>query len=184
MNAKYLGLPLVCTTLLAACGGGGPDSGQLEALEARIAAVESAYSNLKSEHDLLSLQVEAIGWGRVAVLKPGDQGYSTFQYDLGFMTARLEDIKPYANGSKVSIVLGNPSAARINGLKARVEWGSVDKDGTPRNDTGKARQVSFPETLSPGTWTKVEVVLEGFPPAELGFVRLREVGHGGIGLRR
>jgi hypothetical protein len=124
-----------------------------------------------------------MGWDRVVVLKPGDQGYSTVRYDLGVMTARLEDIKPYANGSKVSIMLGNPSAARINGLKARVEWGAVDKDGFPRNDTGKARQVSFPETLSPGTWTKVEVVLDGFPPAELGFVRLREVGHGGIGLR-
>ncbi|MBU3055800.1 MAG: DUF3251 domain-containing protein [Pseudomonas indica] len=42
--------------------------------------------------------------------------------------------------------------------------------------------MSFAETFRSGAWTNVSVVLEGTPPAELGFVRIRNVSHTGIAL--
>jgi Protein of unknown function (DUF3251) len=84
----------------------------------------------------------------------------------------------------VTLTFGNPLAATIEGLKAKLEWGSVGADGTPDSKTLKSREVTFREKLRPGSWTKAEVVLEGLAPTTLGFVRVRNVGHQGIGLNR
>jgi hypothetical protein len=63
-------------------------------------------------------------------------------------------------------------------------WGPVDKDGTPKNADAKSRDVVFTESLTSGGWTTAELVLEGVPPTDLGFVRLHDVGHRAIRLRR
>lgn len=143
---------------------------------------------LQEKVDGLQQQIEIMDFlrnlERVAYLKPGDEGYTVIQSDIGFLTVALEDIKPYANGSKVTLNFGNATAATINGLNARIDWGSVGDDGAPINDKAKSREVKFSETLRAGAWTRANVVLEGIPPTELGFVRLREVGHSGIKLNK
>jgi hypothetical protein len=75
---------------------------------------------------------------------------------------------------------GNLTSARIDGLKAKLDWGKIDANGAPENDKAKTREVTFSTALPPGAWTVTQVVLEGVPPTELGFVRLKEVGHRGI----
>ena len=50
------------------------------------------------------------------------------------------------------------------------------------DDEAKSRQVEFTEPLAPGAWTQSELLLAGVPPTELGFVRLKDVDHSGIGL--
>jgi hypothetical protein len=104
--------------------------------------------------------------------------------DLGVLTVSIANIAPYANGSKVTLQFGNLSAATIDGLKAKLEWGSVDKNGRPNNENAKSRDVSFNEPLMSGSWTNSNIVLEGVPPQALGFIRLRDVGHHGVKLRR
>jgi hypothetical protein len=102
--------------------------------------------------------------------------------DLGNITVKIADVTPYATGSKVSLQFGNLTSAKIDGLRAKLEWGTVDEKGSAQNDKAKSREVEFTESLAPGAWTQSELVLEGVPPTELGFVRLREVDHSGIGL--
>ena len=47
------------------------------------------------------------------------------------------------------------------------------------------RDMQFQGSLPAGSWEGVKSEsLEGVPPAELGFVRLHEVSHQGINLRR
>jgi hypothetical protein len=121
---------------------------------------------------------------RIAYLTPGQSGYDSVQFSLGTLTISLVDVKPYANGSKVTLTFGNPLAATIEGLKAKIEWGSVGADGMPDNKTLKSREVTFKEKIRPGSWTKADVVLEGLPPTNLGFVRVRNVAHEGIVLNR
>ena len=124
------------------------------------------------------------GLENIAYLTPGDSGYNVVAFDLGKLTVSLEDVQPYANGSRVALQFGNLTAATVNGAKAKLEWGNVDKDGSPKNDTAKSREVTFEKSLSAGSWTTVAIVLEGVPPSELGFVRVKEVSHRGISLSR
>jgi hypothetical protein len=96
----------------------------------------------------------------------------------------LVNVQPYANGTRVTLRFGNLLSATINGAKAKLEWGSVDAKGSPKNESAQSREVSFTESLRAGAWTNVQVVLEGVPATELGFVRVRDLTHVGINLLR
>lgn len=139
---------------------------------------------LKSKQDDLELKNMFDGFKYVAFLTPGDSGYSTIMFDIGVLTVKLEDVKAYANGSKIKIKFGNTLNASINGLKAKFEWGEFDSNGTVVNNPNNTKDVTFTEELRPGSWTSVSLVLDKVPPTELGFVRIRNVTHEGISLNK
>lgn len=179
---KSFFLVIVTSVLLAACN----DGSQLKQIEAkldqRITELEAANKSLSDEIRDLRWEVKLGEFDKYAFLKPGDAGYSALRHDLGIVTVEISDVKPYANGSKVKLKFGNLTSARIDGLKATLDWGKLEK-GMPENDKAKSREVTFSASLAPGAWTVTEVVLEGVPPTELGFVRLKDVSHRGIGLK-
>jgi hypothetical protein len=119
-----------------------------------------------------------------AFLTPGSEGYAIVKIDVGFMTVNLTNIQPYANGTRVTILFGNPTSANLNGTKATFEWGKVDSQGIVKDDTVKSREVSFTESLTAGSWTTIHVVLDGVPASDLGFVRVKSLTHQGMSLRR
>jgi hypothetical protein len=170
---------LVCLLLLAT---GCADETRTKDLEAKLARLDAATTALARQVKNMELQSEIAASERIAFLKPGDSGYSVLKLDLGNVTVKITDVKPLATGSKVSLQFGNLTSARIDGLKARLEWGKVDGSGVAQTDPAKSRDVEFAESLAPGAWTQSELVLEDVSPTELGFVRLKELDHSGIGL--
>jgi outer membrane murein-binding lipoprotein Lpp len=177
----------VATILGLLClAGGCADRTQVATLEKKAADLESQVEALKASVQQLQQQKSFDQLLRdldsVAYLTPGSNGYSIVQTDLGRMTVALENVQPYANGTRITLRFGNLTSATVNGAKARVEWGSADAKGVPKNETARSRDVSFSESLRAGTWTNVLVVLEGVPPTELGFVRIKDVTHTGISL--
>lgn len=169
---------LFLIALVAGCTKG--DDARISLLEAKVIGLEKQVEQLQSR---VKLQSELTDWEGVAYLTPGSDGYSVVKMDFGYLTVSLANIAPYANGSKVLLTFGNLTAATINGLKAKIEWGSVDAKGLPINDQAKTREIKLAESIFPGAWNKAAVVLEGVPPADLGFVRIRDVSHQGIRLR-
>lgn len=171
------------TVLLSACA----REAQVTELEKRISAMEGEAKTLRNEiNDLkaeASFRESLQDWEGIAYMTPGADGYSLIKTDLGPLTVMLVNIQPYASGSKVTLRFGNLTSATIDGLKGKVEWGSVDKKGVPKNSEAKSRDIALNEALLSGSWTNATIVLEGVPPAELGFVRLRGVGHRGVRLR-
>lgn len=168
---------VVCALLLPGCGQGSSTEleGKLADALTRVEGLEGRVNILEGS---LSLMDPSSGIERFVILSPSDEGYSVVKTDIGFLTVQLEDIKPYASGSKVTLKFGNPMAATIQGLGAKLEWGPV---GAPRS---MSRKVSIQENLRSGAWTQVNVVLEGIPPAELGYVRLSELATVGTSLQR
>ena len=162
--------------LLAACN----QDSRVEPLEAKVAALEKELEQLQFQ---VRLQNQVKDWDQVAYLTPGSDGYAAVKMDLGYLTVNLANIAAYANGSKVSLTFGNLTSATIDGLKAKIEWGSVDEKGLPKNEEAKSREIKLTESLYSGAWNKADVVLEGIPPTALGFVRVREITHQGIRLR-
>ncbi|HYA85766.1 MAG TPA: DUF3251 domain-containing protein [Nitrospirota bacterium] len=185
MKMNVLGLCALC--VLASC-----DSGQqvaslekkLNDTQAQLSALQSSIEALKKDiHEVKDKQasdelVQEKDW--FAYLTPGSNGYSVTRFDLGFLIVRLVSIKPYAHGSKVTLEIGNPSSVAINRLNATVDWGKVDDKGVPLNEHAKSKEVTLKQSLQGGYMTKVPLILEGIPPKELGFVRVKQVSHGGI----
>jgi hypothetical protein len=168
--------------LLAGCTSESPQ------VQAELASLRREVNELKQQVDSTSRAISLDDLLRdsegIAYLTPGSDGYSVIMSDLGQLTVRLADVRPYANGSRVTLEFGNPTAASINGMKGTVEWGRVDERGNPENKTAKSRDVTFEKSLLSGAWTRVIVVLDGVPATDLGFVRVRNLDHRGIGLRK
>lgn len=157
---------------------------ELKLIQTEIQNLKSELVTIKqkqAEHELDKLVNE---FDQFAYLRPGDTGYSTVRYDLGVLTIQLVDIQPYANGSKIRLNFGNPLSSKVNGLKAKIEWGKTDENGTPINNSAKSKEVTFNEALQSGAWTEASLVLDDVPPTDLGFVRVKEVSHSGISLSR
>lgn len=157
---------------------------QIKTMQQEVKVLNAELAELKQKQSSLELDNMFRDFEKIAYLQPGDGGYSPIRFDLGALTVQLADVKPFANSSKVSLKFGNPLSSSINGVKAKIEWGQVDEKGNPINDAAKSKVVTFTETLRSGAWTSVSVVLDGMPPTELGFVRVRDVVHTGISLNK
>jgi hypothetical protein len=146
-------------------------------MQAQVKSLKESVDRMESDRSWDKLERDA---GSIAYLTPGSQGYSTIGMDLGRLTVQLANVQAYANGIRVTLRFGNSTSATINGVKATLEWGRVDAKGSPINDEARSREVTFDQSLRAGAWTEVHVVLDGVPPQEFGFVRVRDMSHTGI----
>src|ERR1017187_7105635 len=79
---------------------------------------------LKSQIELNKMVQD---WDQIAYLTPGSRGYSPVRTDLGAITISLDDVQPYGNGTKIKLRFGNTTDAILDGVKAKVEYGTVDR---------------------------------------------------------
>lgn len=121
--------------------------------------------------------------GKMAFLKIGSDGYSPIGFDLGTLTIKIKDVQPYANSSKVQLEIGNPLGATITGLKATIQWGSVNEKGYVSEELG-SKQVTIEKNIVAGSWNTVSVTLDATDPKKLGFIRVKDITHTGIILSR
>jgi hypothetical protein len=155
---------LMLLPALTACGSKTEE--RLKTIEARLAKVEQAADAHKA-----------------ITLKPGGSGYSMIDGDMGRIAVAIANIEPYASGSRVVLDFGNPTAARLSGLKAKIEWGSNDAKGLPMAATStQSLLFTAPEPLPPGSWKQYTVDLAGVPPTQLGWVRVSGFDNGTVDL--
>jgi hypothetical protein len=173
--------------IVAGCTNAQPSNtstAQIIELREELRVVKEELAQLKKSQEQDDVNRIIKDFDKVAYLQAGDSGYSSVRYDLGVLTVQLADVEPYANGSRVVLRFGNPLFTAVNGLKAKIDWGHTNENGAPDNDSARSKDVTLNETLRPGAWTNARIVLEGVPPAQLGFVRLRDITHTGISLNR
>jgi hypothetical protein len=53
----------------------------------------------------------------------------------------------------------------------------------PVDESSKSRVVTIAQSLEPGYWNDARLVLDGVPPARFGFLRVKQLTHGGLRLR-
>ena len=159
--------PAICLLLLAAlsaCGSKNED--RLKGLEARLDRVEKRIG----EHDAVTL-------------KPGQTGYGMLTTDMGRIAVAIAKVEPVANGTRVTLDFGNPSAARLTGMKARIEWGTNDSRGLPVvGGNIQSTQFLASEPLPAGSWRQYFVDLPGVAPNQLGWVRVSAFDSGTVDL--
>jgi hypothetical protein len=172
-----------------------PAGVDLEPLERKLGDAEVKLQKSQQQIDTLQTRITTLertnNWrdfidsaSGIAYLTPGSEGYSIIKMDVGFATVSLTNVEPYANGSRVALQFGNPTSANLTGTKVTIEWGKLNADGTPDNQNEKSREVTFNENLGPASWTTVHVILDGIPASQLGFVRVKDLTHTGMTLRR
>lgn len=188
---RRIGSRIVAALLLAGCqqqSAQAPAVPKSSQVTEEVAAMRAELDSLKRHVDGLRedqrFQVFRDRIREVALLKPGAAGYSIVQTDLGALLVSLEDVRAYANGTRVTLEIGNATSASISGLSARVDWAPADKDGGFDNAAASGKNVNFVAAARPGAWTRYEVVLDGMPPEKLAFIRLSDFKHQSVNLAR
>ena len=69
------------------------------------------------------------------------------------VTVNLADVQRSANGSRVALEIGNTTAVTLNGVKANIEWGSVDQNGFPVDSTRRDWDCEVLAPLPCDGWT-------------------------------
>lgn len=180
----------VCILLMAlvGCEGSKVEStnselvNKVSELESRLSINEAQLHELKNQVSDVSVNELIRKFEKIVFLKVGTKEFLPITTEVGVITVNLSNIEPYANGSKVSIVFGNPLSATINNAKFTVDYGSLDKDGLVIDATEKSKEISLIEPLSAGSWNKTELLLEALPVSELGYIRIHSLTVSNIGL--
>ncbi|MBN2412458.1 DUF3251 domain-containing protein [candidate division KSB1 bacterium] len=117
-----------------------------------------------------------------AFLIPGTRDYTTIKFDLGILTVSILNILPYENGVKVTLQFGNPLSVSIDGLKATIEFGSLDEKGHPVINELILKEVTFNQLLNPGAMTDISFILNDIPYEQFDFLRISNLSHNSIRL--
>ena len=178
MKLKYIFLGLFLL-VISGCGNKQNEKENLEKisqLEEKIKKIEERTNSLETDKLFANIK-------KIAFLTPGSSGYATIIFDLGTLTINMKDVQAFANSTKVTLEFGNPLGATITGLKATVDWGTVDSKGFVDKEIG-SKEITMEKDILSASWNNVTVTLDNIEPKNLGFIRVRNVTHSGIKLRK
>ncbi len=114
-------------------------------------------------------------------LDPTSKGYAYVPSNVGKLLVSCEGAESYLDGQKLILLIGNPFAMSFSGFTMKVRYGTRPPDATKDvsesqnqrtewEKTLKSKDVSFTETLTPGAWTKVELILSPSKPEEVAYI--------------
>lgn len=144
---------------------------QVRSMEERLSTVESGLVQVQGD---LRFEKLIRNVNKIAFLKVGESEFLPIETYLGTITFNVEDIQPFANGSKVILVIGNPLNASLGKASFHVDYGTLDGQGEILEGTEKSKQVTVPNDINRGSWNKVPVVLDGLEASKLGYIRIHD----------
>ena len=138
---------------------------EVKRLRERVSILDAKVAVLKTAQTLFD----------TAVLDPSSKGYQRIDANCGFFLISLKEIKPYLDGCKVSLQIGNPSAVVYSGFVLKVKWGKRFDEGQNYDEWEKSlrqKEEKFTQDLKPGLWNKVEINVSPAKPEELGHLEI------------
>ncbi|MEQ1781969.1 MAG: hypothetical protein ABMA14_11460 [Hyphomonadaceae bacterium] len=143
------------------------DAGKLSALEAKVSEQSAQLAALST--DVLKLTNEQ--QDDLVILNAAQPEFQSLQTGVGQLFVSVQDIQPYADGFKLLLHVGNPSAATLYGGEGSISWYSAGSDGTK---SAQSKEFQVLKDIRAGFWTPVEVTISPAKSADLNalFVRM------------
>src|SRR5262249_7141847 len=144
-------------------GGGIASSGSSYQLRRQVDSLGWELQNLRGQ--ILVLRSSAAPNYQSVQLDPTEKGYERIDTVSGFFLISCDDAKPYLDGYKLSLRVGNPTTATYSGFRFNVRWGGTFQ--SPSDTTFHQKDVSFTNTLKPASWNNVDLVITPATPEEM-----------------
>jgi len=174
---------IIAITIILA--GGCTEQRVVSNLDQKMTSVEQQINSLQTEINQLRSKIFVIELTRDVYnkiqLDTSSKGFQRIDTSCGSFMVSLIDVKPYSNGYKLILNIGNPYSARFSGLKLKAKWGSPFnfKDAGGDFSTYEKWQKSLQEKetlfvidIMPSTWNRVELILAPAKTEELGYIEL------------
>jgi hypothetical protein len=140
----------------------------VDALTMRLAAVEK--SNFSNALDIIVFQHATIS------IAPTDLGkYARLDSAYGVFLISLENVTPYLEGYRLSLDIGNMTSASFIGFSLDASWNASFDAKTDYNKwqaAEKKQTFSFPTSLLPAAWNRIELILPNTDAAHFGYLQL------------
>lgn len=163
---------------IIACIGFGVAFYEINSLNERLSEMNQTIFSLRTSDTRIRIENEK------AIIDPAQKGYSTCRTNNGIFFISFVDAIPYLDGIKVKLLIGNPMLCSYNGMTLFVNYGARlnsndefkyrfgnvnDEDYLKyRNSMKTVPLITLQDTLSPGRWTPVEIVLPSIKTSDFG----------------
>ncbi len=124
-------------------------------------------SSIKRLHKLELAEKDGSAYMAVSEFKR----FSPILTPIGTVVLSVRGIKPLANGSQVRLAIGNPLATDIVNGHFSIAYGETDSAEMPTGIVHRASQ-KLSQSIEAGHWSVVTLVLQGVPPAKLGYIQV------------
>ena len=163
-------------------------------LQGRVQDLEHRVDSLSTQLAFQRLRLSGLeSQGQSVTFDPiTSEGYDVLQGPLAAFALSIEDVRAFANGTRLVLQVGNTSSVTFNGADFSVTYGPSSPMDTDAEDwlerydawrEGLMRaELTTSATLSPGVWNEVHLNLPGIEPSALGHLRL-EISTNRIRLR-
>ena len=143
------------------------DVGKLGALEAKVSEQSVLLATLSTN----VLELMNAKQDDLVILNAAEPEFQSLQTDVGQLFVSVHDIEPYADGYKLLLHVGNPSAATLYGGDGSIEWYHANSDGTK---SAQRKEFQINKDVRAGFWTPVEVTISPAQSSDLNalFVRM------------
>lgn len=144
----------------------------LGSLKSQVSSLSQKLSNLNFKVSIL----ESKPYGS-AVLDPSEKGYSRVDTDQGSFLLAVRTVSPYLDGYRVVLDVGNLQDATYDGITLDSKWGKPWKFGGRVSYTDWYKRLNekkfvLTNTLLPGTWNRVPIVLSPAKADQLGYLEV------------
>ena len=157
-SARNLGA-VAAALMLAGCSGGGPD---VLAMKIELNALKQELEYVRQQTEDLEPRVSTAEQLAIQVLDDRDaplrldclrHAPAALPTRLAVLTVICEDTLTSADGVRIRLKLGNPTAARVDGVKLTFYAG----EGAARGRSDKRLYHEAQVSLPPGSWTSLDV---------------------------
>jgi hypothetical protein len=186
MNSKFL-IILLLATITSGCNyfshSGGEQIAKVQEFETKVTELEKKVTEL--EWDLLSTKLEAEKYNSANFDPAEGKGYQRLDTTSGTLLVSLSDVRPYLDGVKVKLELGNIQSASYSGFVISSEYSrrypKFIKDQPEQNkknreeyeSSKRKKEEKFTQLLKAGAWNTVEITLPDIKPNEFGKLELK-----------
>jgi hypothetical protein len=151
------------------------DAAALEAQTQRIQELEKKVLHLQ-----LQASRETNKW-KSAEFEPTDEGYQRIDSSVASFAVSIGNLQPYGDGSKLTVKIGNPSAATFSNGKLNVKYGPrypeledpkfAEKVAEIESKV-RTKEIALTKNIAGGSWNPNQVILPGIKPDALGYVQI------------
>ena len=171
---------------------------EIKDIKDRLSTVSQEMSELQMAVAVQQLRFESETM-KMAELDPTLQAYAVATTNNGPLLVSCEDIKPYGDGQKLTLTIGNPLNMTFNGFSLVVRYGarapalSPDSTSTSamlnwmnarkewRNNL-KEKKETYSDKLLPGSWNGISLTIAPCKAEELGYLAI-EISTNNVGLK-
>jgi hypothetical protein len=133
-------------------------------------ALENRVEKLEGRVFVMEMRMKNLQYGPAEV-STEEVAYSTAKTPFGTFMVFCDGVIPYLDGFKVTLKIGNLTAADFMGAELELDWGlPLDTDAASAEGILKSQQhkvISVTDTFKAGKATPIEVILTPAKPAEI-----------------